>query len=189
MAAGKTVVVIDPGHGGPDVGATGPSGTKEKDVNLAVALGVKDRLITVGITPVLTRYDDRAVPLEARPVVANDAGAAAFVSIHCNAFDDPSAKGTETYYRFNEPYSAALAVCVHRTVLVLLERQDRGLKTKLLKDGIRDYFAVLRGAKVPAILVELAFLTNPEEEKILTGWGRELAAAAVAWGIRKFLSL
>lgn len=90
-------VVVDPGHGGHDPGATGPSGLKEKDVTLAVAHKVAPMLSRLGVEVALTRDDDRHVTLEERTARANAFGADLFVSIHCNAAEKPSRRGVETY--------------------------------------------------------------------------------------------
>lgn len=90
-------VAIDPGHGGNDPGATGPSGLKEKDVTLAVAHRLAPVLARIGVETTLTRDDDRYVTLEERTARANAFGADLFVSIHCNAAEKVGRKGIETY--------------------------------------------------------------------------------------------
>jgi N-acetylmuramoyl-L-alanine amidase len=90
-------VVLDPGHGGSDPGASGPTGLKEKDVTLAIAHKVAPVLARQGVEITLTRDDDRYVTLEERTARANAFGADLFVSIHCNAAENKSRKGVETY--------------------------------------------------------------------------------------------
>jgi N-acetylmuramoyl-L-alanine amidase len=90
-------VAIDPGHGGNDPGATGPSGLKEKDVTLSVAHKLAPLLSRVGVEVALTRDEDRYVTLEERTARANAFGADLFVSIHCNAAEKSGRKGVETY--------------------------------------------------------------------------------------------
>ena len=90
-------VVLDPGHGGYDPGATGPSGVKEKDVTLDVAHRVAPVLAKEGVQVVLTRDDDRFVSLEERTARANGFGADLFISIHCNASENGKGRGVETY--------------------------------------------------------------------------------------------
>jgi N-acetylmuramoyl-L-alanine amidase len=92
-----TRVVLDPGHGGRDTGAVGPTGVKEKDVTLDVAHRVAPVLATEGVQVVLTRDDDRFVSLEERTARANAFGADLFVSIHCNASEGKARRGIETY--------------------------------------------------------------------------------------------
>lgn len=97
--AGRTVarVVIDPGHGGNDSGASGPTGLKEKDVTLAISQKLAPMLTRLGVEVAVTRDDDRYVTLEERTARANAFGADLFVSIHCNASESRSRKGIETY--------------------------------------------------------------------------------------------
>jgi N-acetylmuramoyl-L-alanine amidase len=90
-------IVIDPGHGGNDPGAQGPTGLREKDVTLAVAHKVAPILARQGIQVALTRDDDRYVTLEERTARANAFGADLFVSIHCNAAEKKDRRGVETY--------------------------------------------------------------------------------------------
>ncbi len=90
-------IAVDPGHGGNDPGATGPSGLKEKDVTLAVAHRLAPVLSRIGVEVTLTRDDDRFVTLEERTARANAFGADLFVSIHCNAAEKTGRKGIETY--------------------------------------------------------------------------------------------
>jgi N-acetylmuramoyl-L-alanine amidase len=97
--SGRSVarVVLDPGHGGTDPGAIGPTGLKEKDVTLAIAHKVAPVLARSGVEITLTRDDDRFVTLEERTARANAFGADLFVSIHCNAAENKGRKGVETY--------------------------------------------------------------------------------------------
>lgn len=92
-------IVIDPGHGGHDTGTIGPTGLKEKDVVLDVALRLRKLLErSTGCEVVMTRRDDTFIPLEERTAIANEKGADLFISIHVNASRDRSARGIETYY-------------------------------------------------------------------------------------------
>jgi N-acetylmuramoyl-L-alanine amidase len=92
------VVVLDAGHGGHDEGATGPSGLHEKDLVLDIARRLATRLRAEGFRVILTRDDDRFLPLEKRTAVANDARADLFLSIHANASRSRKPKGIETYF-------------------------------------------------------------------------------------------
>ena len=94
----KPVVVLDPGHGGVETGATGPTGLLEKDVALDIARRVERLLERQGMTVVLTRDDDRVLPLDDRTAIANHNKAELFVSIHLNASRRPSATGAETWF-------------------------------------------------------------------------------------------
>jgi N-acetylmuramoyl-L-alanine amidase len=98
MGLGVKVIVLDPGHGGKDPGAIGPTGLQEKDVNLALARALRDLLTGKGYDVFLTRETDVFVPLEARPAFARDHGADLFISLHCNANRNRAARGIATYF-------------------------------------------------------------------------------------------
>ncbi len=158
---GKTVAV-DPGHGGSDPGAIGASGLREKEVNLAVALELAALLEEAGAEVVMTRSGDHSVRNARRVEVANEAEADVFVSIHANAYSDPESNGTETYYCSENDHSSAsryLAEQVQREMVSALGLRDRGVKQRS--------FYVLKNTEMPAVLVELGFLTNATEEKLL----------------------
>jgi len=108
-AGGLRKIVLDPGHGGKDPGAIGSSGIAEKDVVLAVAKKLAQRLKTeLGVQVVLTRNDDRFVPLEDRTALANNENADLFISLHVNASPNGEARGIETYYLDNTTDEAAI---------------------------------------------------------------------------------
>src|SRR5262249_5926865 len=90
-------IVIDPGHGGKDPGAIGVDGIAEKDIVLGVARRLADKLKALGIDVVLTRKDDRFIPLEERTAIANGENADLFISLHVNASPYSEARGVETY--------------------------------------------------------------------------------------------
>jgi len=159
-------VCIDPGHGGTQPGAVGPGGTMEKYITLSVALKLRDLLKSRGIDVIMTRETDKDVrtakqpnELQARCDVANKAGADYFVSIHCNASDDPKAHGTETWFSAKDNKSQVLANNIQRELVKQIQRANRGVK-------IGNYY-VTNSTKMPAVLVELAFISNPVEEQLL----------------------
>lgn len=171
LLAGKTIVV-DPGHGGPDTGAVGPSGTYEKNNTLPVALELADRLRASGAEVVLTRSTDSSPAgsnyselndLKARVQIANQIQADLFVSIHNDAFSNPTAGGTTTYYSVDSPAagpSQTLASDIQKEVVKQLGLTDRGVKSA--------NFYVVKNTQMPAVLVELGFISNPTEEKLLS---------------------
>ena len=123
--SGKWTVVVDAGHGGHDPGASGPSGTREKDVNLAVARRLAHRLEDTGaVDVVLTRADDTFVALGERRKIANRADADLFVSIHANAADSPSAEGFETYYLSTAKTAQALEVARRENASIRYENPE-----------------------------------------------------------------
>ncbi len=203
-AAGAPLVAIDPGHGGADTGAIGtlPAGTQtglppridpdgqtriyEKDVTLDIAARVDAYLRARGYPTVMTRtqdlaggdvpYTTAAADLRARVDIANNAGARMFVSIHENSLS-ATASGTETYhFYYSSPGARALAVLVHTQVLRALGLPDRGVKTA--------GFYVLKNTRMPAILVEGAFLSNPDEAVLLADPNvRQRLAEAIGTGV------
>ena len=208
VAEDRTVIVIDPGHGGKERGAIGPSGLIEKDVTLVLATKLRARLQkdpTVSV--VLTRNQDSFLPLDERTAIANHNRADLFISIHLNASRRQGAFGAETYYLSAEATddearilagqenangvtaddlrgampdykergldlilwdlaqnqymaeSSALAEAVQREMNQLTGTRDRGVR--------QAPFRVLMGATMPAILAEVGFVTNADEERML----------------------
>jgi len=222
---GGTIIVIDPGHGGIELGAVGPGGLREKEVTLDLArrlrrLLQKDR----GVSVVLTRDEDRVVGLDERTAIANYNRATLFLSIHLNASRRASARGAETYFLSSDATddeartlaaleneasgvegdklpaageglemvlwdlaqnqymaeSSALAERVQRHLNELTGIRDRGIR--------QAPFRVLMGATMPAILVEVGFISNPEEEEVFKDAEyRDRNAQAIAAAVREFL--
>ena len=174
-------ICIDPGHGGYDPGAVGPSGLKEKDITLAVSLLLAEKLRAAGQDVTLTRTGDIAswtsnTDLLKRCSLANQGGADVFISVHCNSAANPAATGTETYHHASSADGKRLARAVQGELVSALGLPDRGVKTA--------GFYVLRHTSMPAILVELAFICNPKEEALLAAPGFQAKAAqAIAKGI------
>ena len=184
--AGKTIC-LDPGHGGGDFGASGPTGTREKDNTLAIALLLRDRLERNGATVFMTRDSDKAVSfpeastdeeLGARVDFANDSGSDLFISIHNDSFTNSTASGTTTFH-YGDSESVRLAGQVQRCLVEELETKDRGARFAS--------FYTIRYTDMPAILVEAAFISNPEEELLLASVdGRCKIADGLFNGIMKY---
>lgn len=171
-------VMVDPGHGGDAPGAPGTI-VHEKELNLAVALKLRDELEKRGFKVILTRDRDASVSLEERVKLAGDSGADLFVSIHHDASEDRSARGHSVYApRDCSEFlgeSTALAAGIQREILKLPGVVDRGVR-------FANFF-VLR-SPMPAALVELGFVSNAEEEKRMNDPIRQEAeAAAIASAI------
>lgn len=186
--AGK-VVAIDPGHGGHDPGAKGPSGLVEKDVNLEVALLAAHLLEQKGARVVLTRSSDKFVGLEERTGIAQRAGADIFVSIHMNANHSSYKQGTSTYYRrdnvtgfgVSQSDNRLLASRLQSSLVSALGRRDLGVQ--------QANFVVLRTAVIPAVLLEVCFISNPAEEKLLRDEGfKAKIAEAIVKGIGNYFA-
>jgi N-acetylmuramoyl-L-alanine amidase len=214
-------VVIDPGHGGHDAGAIGPSGVREKDVALAISRRLAEILEKSGLEVALTREDDNFVRLEDRAKFANDSRGDLFISIHCNSGRARALKGVETYSlntssnrysirlaarenassersisdlqyiladlatKANTEESSRLARRVQQNLVSNLRAKHRGVDDLGTKEAL---FYVLLGTRMPAILVETSYLSNPEEERRLSSKSyREEIARAIAAGVQEFL--
>ena len=153
------LVVIDPGHGGKDSGAVGPSGLQEKNVVLKVSLLLGDILEKNGVTVLYTRTSDTFVELSTRASMANKVNADFFISIHANSATSRDAQGIETYVYVKDGKTDKLASEVQSALVQANKLLDRGVKIGNL--------AVLRETTMPAILIELAFISNPTEEALL----------------------
>jgi|GEM_PF-2450512 len=173
-------VVLDAGHGGSDPGAIA-AGRQEKDITLRLAQLAGAALQQQGVQVVYTRTDDRFVPLEARVATSDRVGADALVSIHLNAAENPAAGGAEVWYG-DSPSDADLAVTILSALQPVL--QGFGVATRGARPG--PELAVMR-AGAPAVLVEVAYLTNPHEAQLLEQ-ERFLSAVAnaLATGIVRF---
>ncbi|WP_408643052.1 N-acetylmuramoyl-L-alanine amidase family protein [Thermosinus carboxydivorans] len=184
------VIAIDPGHGGSDPGAIGLGKTQEKVITLAVAKQVQALLEKAGAKVLMTRQDDRDVfgpnataveELKARTSIANNKKADVFVSIHINSFTNSAAGGTATYYYQKTPYDMLLAQNLQSALLEAGGLQDRGANPA--------NFYVIKRTIMPAALVELAFISNPEEEKLLnTPQFQQKMAQGIVQGLNRFFT-
>ena len=169
-------ICIDPGHGGADPGAVGPTGLKEKDVNLAVGLKLAELLKPIAEVK-LTRTKDIAVSLKDRAAIANSFKCDYFISIHSNSFTDRKVGGVETWAYAPGGNGEKLAKEVQAELVKATGFANRGVK-------FNSKFAVLRDTKAPAILTETGFISNPAEEKLLkTTAFQEKIARAIAQGV------
>jgi len=183
---------IDAGHGkipggADDPGAIGTTyGTREKVVNLEVALALQRLLEEAGAIVYMTRTGDEGVDFRERPALVNavDPPVDLFISIHHNSASNPSVRGVETYYWITNPQSKKVAQYVHDAVVEALGFPDR---------GVRQYdFWVIKETLAPSILVELGFLSNPDEEYVIAEPGQsvrtypERAARGIFQGITNY---
>lgn len=175
-------IFIDPGHGGNDPGAVAASALEEANVNLDVAKRLGAILAGRGFDIEYSRSTNVFVGLNERAQMANKWGANYFVSIHCNASELPAANGTETLYYKPGSTSEDLAATVQEALVSVIELNNRGIK--------QQNVAVLRLTKMPAILVELAFITNPEEGELLRQPEfRQKCAEGIAMGLIEFIEV
>lgn len=176
---GKTIVV-DAGHGGHDPGASG-NGLIEKTVNLNVALRLEKLLKDAGVNVVMTRRDDTFVTLSGRVAIAENARADAFISIHANAAGAPSANGAETFYnsRYQARESRKLAEAIQKRLVA-----ETGMRHRRVADA---NFYVIRNTTMPSTLVELGFLTSPQDANRMKQPGYyDRAARAIFNGIQDY---
>ncbi|HEY8910689.1 MAG TPA: N-acetylmuramoyl-L-alanine amidase [Desulfosporosinus sp.] len=187
--AGKTIM-LDPGHGGPDTGAIGPTHTKEKDDNLAIALALNEILQKAGATVILTRDRDISPAtnyteiddLQARVDLANKNNPDLFICIHNDSYSKPEVQGTSTFYSSDSPKQAEslkLAKSIESAVIGTVHTQNRGVK--------EAGFYVLRYTTMPSILLEAAFISSPyEEARLLNPTFQQNVASAVFHGIYNY---
>ncbi len=220
-------IVVDPGHGGAQEGATSPTGLLEKDVSLQVARRVRDHLEEIGAQVLMTRDEDQSMPLSERVEFANKQRPDLFVSIHCNAMPTRRTRarvhGIETYFlsanasnataraaadRENAEAPAArgargdstlafilhdlarteahqdssrLAYAIHQKLIASTGGSDRGV--------LQAPFYVLNGVQAPAVLIEVGYISHPEEgSRLGRAEYQERLATAITEGVRAFLS-
>ena len=171
-------IFINPGHGGDDCGAVG-NGLKERDVALFIGNRVETYLQAVGYETKLFQYDG----LQAICNEANKWQADLFVSIHCNAFSG-KANGTETIYYEHSKNGKRLANCIQRQIVFSLGTVDRGVKSKI-SDGYDAY--VTKYTDMPVVLVETAFIDNPNDARLLVDREDDFARA-IARGVTDYFA-
>ena len=219
----KWAVMIDPGHGGKDPGASAKDGVHEKTIVLDIAKKLreileKDTLFTV----MATRSEDKFLPLGERTALANSKGADLFVSIHCNAAHNKSARGTQVFFLAPARSDQARATAALENASIFLEEpsdsandtdfimadliQNEFLRESsrlavLIEESISKQtglpergpagagFYVLKGSFMPAVLVESAFLSNPDDAALLEKESfRKKVADGIADGLRRFIT-
>ena len=215
-------IIVDAGHGGHDTGAIGPRGVREKDVTLAMARRLAEKLRSQGFEVKLTRTDDRYLKLEERTAMANMARGDLFVSLHTNANPRRDRSGVETYFLnvTDDRYARRLAARENgslnleeaprdvqriltdldskasagasRTLARLVQKEITS-RTRQSQGAVRDrgvknaLFYVLLGARMPAVLVETAFISNrAEEQRLASPAYQQLVADGVARAVVEF---
>lgn len=184
------IIVIDAGHGGSDPGAVGLNGTKEKDATLAISLKLRDMLTKKGAKVVMTRIKDVDVhsknatakdELQARVDVGVKANADVFVSIHHNASVKREVGGLSTYYYAKTKYDSLLATAIQKSMLDNFALEDKGIR--------QADFYVTKRSPMPAALLEIAFISNPKEEKLLkSNWFQDKMATCIVQGLEKYFA-
>ena len=169
-------ICIDAGHGGKDPGACA-GGVREKDIALDVAKKIRAHLRAAWYSIILTREQDKFVSLGNRAAEANMWGADLFVSVHCNSATNAPANGMEVYVHTSRGTDSTRAAhAIYDRLLPASGLKGRGVKAKDL--------AVLRETDMPAVLVELAFISNDNDRaKLVSDEWQERAAEAIAAGV------
>lgn len=186
-------VVLDAGHGGDDPGKVSTSGIKEKDVNLAIALKCKTILEQNGIIVQMTRDTDcsledpsvnnkKASDLKNRKIIMTKENVDCAVSIHQNSYPDPAQHGSQVFYHPSDNEGKRLASFIQaQTKNLTGEENKREIKSN------SDYY-LLRDNKVPTVIAEICFLSNPSEAEMITEEQiQEKAAFAISMGIMQYL--
>ena len=220
-------IAIDAGHGGEDPGAKGANGSREKDITLAVAKKLKQRIdAEPNMRGILTRDADFFIPLHGRVVKARNMQADLFISVHADAFIRPDARGSSVFALSEKGATSASArylakkenesdliggvsldnkdVNLARTLLDLSQTATINDSLKLAKQVLKNIgeintlhkgsveqagFAVLKSPDIPSILVETAFISNPDEERRLNDDAyREKLVEAIVTGVKKYFS-
>lgn len=194
--SGKTIA-LDAGHGGPDGGASSKDGVIEKDVNLAITLHLRDYLQQAGAMVVLTREEDKDLAdpntkgyskrktedLLKRAELINQKKADLFLSIHMNAIPSNKWSGAQTFYTSNHKDNRTLATLVQEEIKRNLKNTDR--LPKPLDNGMY----LLKTLQMPSTLIEVGFLSNPEESRLLRDPAyQKKVAASIYQGILRYYS-
>ncbi|MFC7061860.1 N-acetylmuramoyl-L-alanine amidase CwlD [Halobacillus seohaensis] len=194
------VIVLDPGHGGPDAGASGANGTEEKGITLNLSNYLKDYLQEAGAIVFLTREDDRDLspaPLSTKPGslsarkaedirkrigIINDSNADLFISLHLNASPNTQWRGAQTFFNPNKEASEKLANDIQGEIRDNLENTNRE------PAGLRNIY-ILKHGDPPGALVEGGFLSNPQERELLESEDyQRKVAASIYRGILKYMT-
>lgn len=175
------VIVLDPGHGGTDPGASGKN-NNEKTLTLKTAKKLQSKLEDAGATVIMTRIGDTYPSLTKRVEISEKYKADVFISIHYNASTNKTANGVDTFYYKTNVNEYELAKCIQEEVI-----KATGMKSRGVKEG---NFQVIRSNKQASILVELGFISNPTEEKVIaTDAYQTKAATGIFNGLEKYFNL
>ena len=162
----KDIIVIDPGHGGTDPGKVGVNGVLEKEINLQIAVKVKQELEKKGYRVIMTREADDSLEskredMKKRVELINDLMPVLTVSIHQNSYTDPSVNGAQVFYYTSSKEGAEAARIMQQEFQILEPQNTRQPKAD-------NSFYMLKNTKGPIIIVECGFLSNPKDAEKLT---------------------
>ncbi|WP_069650770.1 N-acetylmuramoyl-L-alanine amidase CwlD [Caloranaerobacter ferrireducens] len=189
------VIIIDPGHGGIDPGAVGKLGKKEDDINLQIALKLRRLIEQTGGIAILTREEDKGLyteksktyrqkkneDLRNRKIFVNESEGDIFISIHLNSFPQSKYYGAQTFYKKGCEDSKKLAEILQEELRNVLDKNNK----RVPQD--RDNIYLLREVNIPSVLIECGFLSNPNEERLLSDSKyQEKIAWAIYIGIMRY---
>ncbi len=185
---GNRLTLIDPGHGGPDPGASSPAGMREKDLVLDIGLSLRDYLEDAGCTVLMTRESDhdlsatpdaslaerKRVDLHRRSEIIEASGADVVISLHANAVPSSRWRGAQVFYRPDRgPENERLARSIQQALVDITGETDRDINITV------DQY-ILAQTELPAVNVEVGFLSNPRDAELLA---EKLYRKKVAWAI------
>ncbi|MDW7673409.1 MAG: N-acetylmuramoyl-L-alanine amidase CwlD [Bacillota bacterium] len=187
-------IIIDAGHGGVDPGAQGASGALEKDITLAVALQLRKFLQQAGAEVIMIREDDRDLStspkgyslkknedLRERAKVINESEADVLVSIHVNSIPSDQWSGAQTFYNPKSEAGEELAQTIQKSIITIMDNTTR-------KEQSIDSYLLNKTAETPGAIVEIGFISNPKEEKLLLDRAyQERLAWSIFNGISSYL--
>ena len=192
------IVIIDPGHGGMDGGATGVSGMLEKECTLEISKKLDLLMAFVGVPAVMTRTEDLSLDhqgdvsirqnkvsdLKARLRIAEETENAVFISVHLNKFTESKYRGAQVFYAPKNPNSELLAKIMQKSIITAIADGN----TRTYKKSTDDVY-LMRNASCPAVTVECGFVSNPEEEALLKDddYQKKLALA-IAGGYLEYIN-
>ncbi|KGG81051.1 N-acetylmuramoyl-L-alanine amidase [Caloranaerobacter azorensis H53214] len=189
------VIIIDPGHGGIDPGAVGKLGKKEDDINLEIALKLRRLIEQTGGIAILTREEDKGLyteksktyrqkkneDLRNRKIFVNESEGDIFISIHLNSFPQSKYYGAQTFYKKGCEDSKKLAEILQEELRNVLDKNNK----RVPQD--RDNIYLIREVNIPSVLIECGFISNPNEERLLSDSKyQEKIAWAIYIGIMRY---
>ncbi len=192
----RKTIVLDAGHGGLDSGAVGVNGELEKDINLAIVKDLRDMLTLSGFNVVLTRDTDTSIhdagvegirnqkvsDMENRLEIIKNSGDCIFISVHQNKFTQPEYFGAQIFYNENNPDNKLLAQIMQDNFKVIQPQNDRQIKLS------GDELYLFKDTKVPAVLIECGFLSNPDDAANLSSKEYQRKTAFIIYnGIVRYL--
>lgn len=193
----KPVIIIDAGHGGIDGGTQTKDGVLEKDINLSIAMKLKNVLTSFGYNVIMTRESDTSIhsdgvtgirnqkisDIKNRLHIIESTDNAIFISIHQNYFSQSKYSGAQIFYSKNNPFSEKLAQSIRASVISNLQKEN----TREIKQSGKEIY-LLNKTTVPAVMVECGFLSNKEEADLLKTENYQLKLAFfIATGITDYL--